>query len=248
MAIKDVINEFPDTGKLLTINGVDCAGCSVGTCLLKDVLDVHNFPDDTKKTIMAQIDKIINGEKIEIIPAAESPAKSKQDLFCKPIQQLVNEHKNILRLLDLAEYLGNKKQMDKTIKENIEKTIFFVRNYADRFHHAKEENILFIKADPDTEVIKVMLAEHQAGRNFIGLASEGLKSDNRDQIKQSLAGYTELLRNHIRKEDKILYPWFEKILTDDQKKNMQKEFEITDSSFDTHISADLIKFLDDNYS
>jgi len=247
MAIKDVIAELPKIGELLAAYGVDCVSCSVGTCLLKDVLNVHNFSGDQKNIIMSQVDKLINGEEVKIAavkagkdhPAAE---------YCAPIQQLVDEHKNILRLLDLAQYIGDKKKIDSALTEILKKVIFYVRNYADNYHHAKEENILFKKVDPDTDVIRVMLMEHEAGRNFIRLASEAIEPNNQKQIKEAILGYVDLLRAHIKKEDKILYPWFEKILSDDQKTEMRKEFEVTDSSLDKNLSGDLLQFLDENYS
>ena len=246
MTIKGVISEKPKIGAFLAANGVDCVSCSVGTCLLKDVLDVHNFSGDKKKAIMSQIDRIINGEEAEITPISVEKHSNSAG-FCAPIQQLVDEHKNILRLLDLGEYIGKKKRIDGELTEILKKTIFYVRNYADMFHHAKEEKILFTKVSPDTDVIKVMLAEHEMGRTFIRLAGEGVESGDQNQIKEALLGYVDLLRMHIKKEDKILYPWFEKMLSDEQKTEMQREFEVSDSAFDEDMSDELLRFLDENY-
>ncbi|MCL2335589.1 MAG: hemerythrin domain-containing protein [Endomicrobia bacterium] len=247
-AIKEVIRKFPKVGELLAAYGVDCVTCSVGTCLLKDVLDIHNFPQDKKKTIMSQIDRIIGGEDVDISAVKTAAKESRTAAFCAPLQQLVDEHKNILRLLDLAQYIGDKKQIDGVSAEIARKVIFYVKNYADKYHHAKEENILFKKAGSNTDMIKAMISEHETARNFIRRASEGLESGNQEQIKQALLGYVNLLREHIKKEDKILYPWFEKTLSDGQKTEMEKEFETVDRSFDKNISGDLLKFLDENYS
>lgn len=243
-AIKDVIAKVPKVGELLLAYGVDCVTCSVGTCLLKDVLDVHNFSDDKKKTVMSQIDKVINGEEVTIVPLNNEKTAA---AFCVPIGQLVDEHKNILRLLDLAQYIGKKKQIDEALAGVAKKVIFYVRNYADKYHHAKEENILFKKVDPNTDVIKVMLSEHEAGRNYMRLASEGIEKNDQSQIKQALLGYVELLREHIKKEDKILYPWFEKIMDNGEKTKMREEFNAVDRTFDKDISGELLQFLDENY-
>jgi len=244
--IKDVIAEVPKLGDLLAFHGVDCVTCKVGTCLLKDVLNIHNFTEDKKKEIMVQIDKVINGEDIEISPIGMGNDQ-KAAGFCKPIQELVDEHKNILRLLDLGQYIAGKKSLDDRLIEVSKKLIFFVRNYADKYHHAKEEKILFTKVDANTDVIKVMLSEHETGRNFMRLAMEGIESNNQEQTKEALLGYVELLRQHIRKEDKILYPWFEKILSEEQKADIQREFMAVDLSLDRNISGDLLKFLVENY-
>jgi len=245
MAIKEVIGEFPAVGKVLAIYEVDCASCGVGTCLLKDILDVHDFPDEQKKTAMAQIDKIINGEEVSL-PVAKPLTERKAVTFSPPIQQLVDEHKNIMRLLNLAQYIAEKKTIGAEILELSRQIVFYVRNYADKYHHAKEENILFVKANPGNSMVKVMLREHEMARGFIRQAAEGIESNNTDQLRLAFSDYTQLLQEHIRKEDKILYPWFEDCLNDGDKENMQKEFEATDRALPGKLVGDLLQFLDNS--
>jgi len=246
-AIKAVIQAFPKVGGLLVIHGVDCATCSVGTCLLKDVLDVHNFPEEQKKTVMSQIESIINGEDLDL-SSVEPLKERKSAVFSAPVQQLVDEHKNILRLLNLAQYIADKRQIDDAMLELSRQVVFYVRNYADKHHHAKEENILFLKADPDNQMVEAMLAEHEMARGFIQQASESVDSRSADRLRQALCSYAELLHEHIRKEDKILYPWFENFLSSPDKEEMQKEFEAADNMLGDEIVSSLMQFLDDNYA
>ena len=247
MTIKQVIREFPAVGDALAIYEVDCATCEVGTCLLKDILDVHNFPDEQKKTVMAQIDKIINGEEVNVSLIKPLTARAVAT-FSSSIQQLVNEHKNIMRLLNLAQYIADKRKIDAEMLELARQVIFYVGNYADKYHHAKEENILFVKANPDNAMVKVMLAEHELARGFIRQAADEVESNNADQLKIAFRDYAELLQEHIRKEDKILYPWFENYLNDRDKDNMQKEFEAADQAFPAELVSGLPQFLDNNYA
>ncbi|MDP3026300.1 MAG: hypothetical protein Q8N63_01225, partial [Nanoarchaeota archaeon] len=68
----------------------------------------------------------------------------------KPIQILIDEHKNILKVIQALENecdsLESGKKIDKIF---FEKSINFIRTYADKFHHAKEEDILFVELCSD---------------------------------------------------------------------------------------------------
>ena len=53
--IRDVIERYPSIGALLAEQGIDCTSCSVDTCLLKDVLNVHGFPAQQEQRLLADI-------------------------------------------------------------------------------------------------------------------------------------------------------------------------------------------------
>lgn len=99
----------------------------------------------------------------------------------------------------------------------------FIRNYADRFHHAKEEGVLFValvdngmpaKQSP----IEAMHLEHEQGRAHVRALEEAAQKALAGQPGQVPAlvaharGYAQLLRGHIDKEDRILYPLAERVL------------------------------------
>ena len=54
--IKEVIEAHPKIGEILDNYEIGCIKCSIGTCLLKDVVAVHVLGDD----IEAMIEKDIN--------------------------------------------------------------------------------------------------------------------------------------------------------------------------------------------
>ena len=137
---------------------------------------------------------------------------------------LVDEHRLILRMIDLleknasltaaGEYLNWQFYLD---------AIDFIRNYADQFHHAKEEDVLF-KAlvdngmPKDNSPVAAMLMEHDQGRNFVRALETAVHkaAANNTEIYRAVAenalGYAALLRDHIGKEDDILYPLAERVL------------------------------------
>jgi hemerythrin-like domain-containing protein len=101
----------------------------------------------------------------------------------------------------------------------------FIRNYADRFHHAKEEDVLFealVKngMPHENSPVAAMLMEHDQGRAYVGAmenaAREALagQSGREATIAENALAYAELLRGHISKEDEILYPLAERVIPD----------------------------------
>ena len=53
--IKKVIEEYPGIGEILDKHDIGCIKCSVGTCLLKDVVSVHFLGDKAEKEIEKEI-------------------------------------------------------------------------------------------------------------------------------------------------------------------------------------------------
>lgn len=57
--IKDVIDEFPDVATILEEYDIGCGPCSVGTCLLKDIVEVHRLPQEKEQELLVRIEKAI---------------------------------------------------------------------------------------------------------------------------------------------------------------------------------------------
>jgi hemerythrin-like domain-containing protein len=139
---------------------------------------------------------------------------------------LVEEHKLILRMIALLE-----RNVGRTAASGYSNWQFyldgvdFIRNYADRFHHAKEEDVLFealIKNGMPREnsPIAAMLMEHDQGRAYVrameAAAQDALAGKTADMtaLRENALAYVELLREHISKEDGILYPLAERVAPD----------------------------------
>jgi hemerythrin-like domain-containing protein len=107
----------------------------------------------------------------------------------------------------------------------------FIRSYADQFHHAKEEDILFKEFGEDLEIIKSMHEEHRIGRGHVKAVIEAVESNDTASVSEHLAAYGQLLSGHIRKEDEILYPWMDKNLSTAQVGELFSKFAVTDERF-----------------
>jgi hemerythrin-like domain-containing protein len=108
--------------------------------------------------------------------------------------------------------------------DDIERIIDFLKTFADKCHHGKEENALFpalVEAGIPKErgPIGVMLHEHTVGREYIkeiSTKTERFKSGTSDALQliaNNLLSYVNLLHTHIQKEENILFPMAEKVLS-----------------------------------
>ncbi|MFV2015370.1 MAG: hemerythrin domain-containing protein [Candidatus Heimdallarchaeota archaeon] len=122
-----------------------------------------------------------------------------------PIEQLIEEHLNILRGVKLLEVTG-KIAVDKSLPtDEVEDLIEFFRKYADDGHHTKEENILFTRLYEKDEGLKkessplaVLTEQHVTGRKLVSNIS---RMDN--DFPFHVEDYGALLRRHIDIEDEV---------------------------------------------
>lgn len=164
-------------------------------------------------------------------------------------QILCNEHQYILKVISAA--LNECEKVESGQEPDVvffEKTIDFIKNYADKFHHAKEEDILF-KAMLDNvdglhcNPIPVMLHEHQEGRHYLQGMEQGLAESNIPELIKNTRAYGYLLEQHIYKEDNILYPMAEEALTNEQKQEVNKLYEEADNAFNKEMNVENLKFV-----
>jgi len=120
--------------------------------------------------------------------------------------------------------------------EDLEKMIEFFRNFTDRCHHAKEEGHLFVKMQErgmsgESGPIGVMLQEHEEGRQSVRAIAKALPSAEKGDssaiasVRSNLQAYIELLRAHIDKEDNVLYPMADRLLTSADQQTLGEAFE-----------------------
>jgi len=135
-----------------------------------------------------------------------------------PTDVLMNEHLLIKQMLRCLEALARRCDADGTLDEPATReALSFFRDYADRYHHAKEESILFPLLQAKG------LAEHDSLTGDL-VAEHALGRFHLDALEQALAGavagepeatrcfgehardYTRMLRRHMRREDDFLFP------------------------------------------
>jgi hemerythrin-like domain-containing protein len=155
-----------------------------------------------------------------------------------PIEELKNEHRAVEASLRILEGLCRRIETQGSISEpaHIDQLLEFFAAFVDTCHHGKEEALLF----PALEVqgvpreggpVGVMLAEHVSGRGYIqGMrqALAGYKGGRQaaaaDFIRHA-RGYADLLRQHIHKEDNVLFQIADQRLSTETKNKLVEGFE-----------------------
>lgn len=139
-----------------------------------------------------------------------------------PTDVLRDEHRVILSALDLLEAAASRAAVPAGWWED---AIGWLRSFADRNHHAKEEEALFpamIKAGVPSGggPVDVMLEEHAQGRALIAAMA-----DDAGGRPGSARAYVRLLRNHIDKENGVLFPLAEAVLDEQAVAGVARAFE-----------------------
>ena len=148
-------------------------------------------------------------------------------------KNLENDHVYILRLIDVME------QMVLTVStelKHIELAVGLIMNYADGFHHAKEENLLFPLLEKkgfssEQGPVSVMLHEHSEGRRFVRAMMDEINNIKQGDesgltvLYEYMQGYIDLLRAHIKKENNVLFKMAEKAMTPEEQAELLREFE-----------------------
>ncbi len=155
----------------------------------------------------------------------------------KATQILMDEHRVIERVLAVLETAASRLEDGETLDPSlfIDATEF-IREFADGCHHQKEEGVLF-KAMNDAGMpsdegpIAVMLAEHEQARAYTrGLleAAQKMQAGEADAVEAVILiarRYAALLREHIAKEDVVLFPMAETTIPASERDRLLAEYE-----------------------
>jgi hemerythrin-like domain-containing protein len=150
---------------------------------------------------------------------------------------LMIEHRLIEEMLSVAK--GALVQIESTQKADplfVDTVVDFIRTYADRTHHGKEEDILFrdlskkkLSAE-DARVMNELIQEHIFGRATTkALVEANTRYRRGDQaaladIMERLQTLAEFYPKHIAKEDKVFFPAARAYFTDAEDQAMLAEF------------------------
>lgn len=158
------------------------------------------------------------------------------------VEILMAEHENIVRFADIMKIkCCNVLEGEVVDTKLFREAIDFVRNYADKHHHGKEEQILFermlAKLGPLAEkLVKMgMLVEHDLGRLYmteleaaLNRYDENKNTENKLDILTNMTGYIDLIKRHAGKENAVVFSFADRSLTDEDKAYVDektKEFE-----------------------
>lgn len=154
----------------------------------------------------------------------------------KATDTLMEEHRIIERVLTALEKQARRLDAGEAVRPAFFlDAADFVRNFADGCHHEKEEDNLFPAMvahgfSEDEGPVAVMLADHEEGRRLVGAMGdaaerlEGGDTEAAPEVVRNAIGYVAVLRQHIMKEDNILFPMADRALPEEQKDQLAEAF------------------------
>lgn len=153
-----------------------------------------------------------------------------------PIGPLMIEHRLIERMIDVMKeellLIEKEKKFD---PEFIEMAVDFIRTYADRCHHGKEEDILFRDlgvrklTDEHKRTMEELVEEHKWGRKVTARLVEANTryiQGNKETVSiimECMKTLIEFYPKHIEKEDKHFFIPCMDYFTEAEKETMLKE-------------------------
>jgi hemerythrin-like domain-containing protein len=157
---------------------------------------------------------------------------------------LINEHVYIKKVIAAVkkdcEQLAEGGSVNVELYRNV---IDFVRNFADKYHHMKEESNLFNLISEQNESLKTgvitgMLLEHDMGRMYIKRLEEDLLQYEKGDVSRkayiiaSALSYSIMLEEHIDKEDTVVYTMARRILGQETQESLLEHFNNIEESKD----------------
>jgi hemerythrin-like domain-containing protein len=159
----------------------------------------------------------------------------------RPTEMLVNEHGVIRQALDsMSLALEKLENGERPPTKFFEKAVEFARAFSDKFHHHKEEYLMFgrlaqkKKGKLDAQIDSLRY-QHERGRGIINEIEHSLSaySEGEDAttiiLMENVAAYTALLRHHIHREDHVFYPMVDKELSEGDQQYLLNEFKKEDA-------------------
>jgi len=150
----------------------------------------------------------------------------------KPTQILTEEHNLIKEALShCTEAVSRLEQGRRPPREFFDKATTFASTFADKFHHFKEEHLMFRRlaekhnGEIDAQ-IEALRNQHDQGRGCIaeiGRALNGYGDGQEAQtaiILENLSAYVSMLRRHIGVEDHTFYPMVDDALSDQEQQEL----------------------------
>lgn len=155
----------------------------------------------------------------------------------KPRGLLMIEHRLIEKMLKIAAIELNNVEKNREVDPVFIDTIVdFIRIYADRTHHGKEEDILFKELEKkklnhdNKRIMQELISEHKIARKNVKELVEAKTSyvsgdsGSIEVIIDKVSFLVNFYPEHILKEDKVFFPDTEKYFSDDELNKMLNDF------------------------
>ena len=161
--------------------------------------------------------------------------EEKKDNEVSPPEDLMREHGVLKRiLLVYGEALRRIDANEDLPPEPIAESARIIRDFVEDYHEKLEENFLFPrfkKANKLTELVDVLLEQHQGGRRLTDITmqfanNQALKNpDERRKLADSMRQFIRMYGPHEAREDTVLFPAFRGIVSAHEFDSLGEDFE-----------------------
>lgn len=154
----------------------------------------------------------------------------------RSIEVLLQEHRTIERVVGAVELAAFQLARGTPVRPAFfSEAARFFADYADGVHHAKEEGVLFgAIADSgmpaDDGPIPMMLEEHVEARALTRALRDAARrlaggdASAATDVVSNARRYAALIRDHIAKEDEVLFPMADELMPPDVEARVMKSF------------------------
>lgn len=153
----------------------------------------------------------------------------------KPTEELEREHLTIHKVIGamavLIERLEVGKEVDAAVLTDISE---FMQTFADRCHHGKESYLFKLLEKKGVAVsgcpLAVLREEHEKGCSLLANLKSSSETytctpgEGEEPLISALHGLIELYSAHAAKEDFLLFPMVDKVLSDSEQKELSAQF------------------------
>lgn len=160
----------------------------------------------------------------------------------RPTEILEEEHHVIQQMVGvmavLIEHLDKGQELDSV---TLTEVVAFMKEFADRCHHGKEETHLFPLLESKGVPVNgcplgILIHEHNSGRKLVGELADSVAAYSRkdhgakELLAAAMQGLVNLYPGHIWKEDYLLFPMTDKILTSEEQTVLAEKFAAVEES------------------
>ncbi len=171
-----------------------------------------------------------------------------------PAETLHHEHVYILKVVNGLEALGERLKAGGTVDAaTLREAVEFMRSFADRCHHGKEEDLLFpameAKGVPEHGCpLGALRDEHVKGRAAVTALAEAAEAYAADGVPapvlEAIDRIYALYPNHIWKEDDMVFPMVARLFSAEERARLARQFEDVEESMPEGLHERAAAFAD----
>src|SRR5262249_48933736 len=161
--------------------------------------------------------------------------KNEQEENVSPTEDLMREHGVLRRILLVYGEVIRRVDINQELKPDpIAHAAKITRAFIEDYHERDEEEYIFPrfqKAGKMTDLVSVLLQQHQAGRKLtaniqrLATASALTSAANKHELAENMRLFIRMYEPHSAREDTVLFPAFAKLISEKELHKLMDTFE-----------------------